>query len=103
MQCRRPWFDSWVGKIRWRREKATHSSILAWKTPWTCIVLGVKKSGTGLSVFHFFFFFVWVSLIAQLVKNLPAIQETWIQSLGLQDPLEESMATHSSILAYRIP
>ena len=39
------------------------------------------------------------SLAAQLVKNLPAIQETWVQSLGWKDPLEKEMATHSSILA----
>ena len=38
-------------------------------------------------------------LVAQLVKNLPAIRETWVQSLGWEDPLEEGMATHSSILA----
>jgi len=38
-----------------------------------------------------------------VVKNLPAIQEVWIQSLGCDDPLEEEMATHSSILAWRIP
>ena len=38
-----------------------------------------------------------------MVKNLPAIQEVWIQSLGCDDPLEEEMATHSSILAWRIP
>ena len=38
-----------------------------------------------------------------MVKNLPAIQEIWIQSLGCDDPLEEEMATHSSILAWRIP
>ena len=37
------------------------------------------------------------------VKNLPAMQETWVRSLGQEDPLEESMATHSSILAWRIP
>ena len=43
------------------------------------------------------------SLVAQLVKNLPAVQETWIQPLGWEDPLEEGMATHSSILAWRIP
>ena len=43
------------------------------------------------------------SLVAQTVKNLPAMWETWIQSLGLEDPLEEGMATHSSILAWRIP
>ena len=41
------------------------------------------------------------SLIAQLVKNLPAIQETRVQSLGLEDSLEEEMATHSSILAWK--
>ena len=40
----------------------------------------------------------WASLIAKLVKNLPAIQETWLQSLGWEDPLEKGMATHSSIL-----
>ena len=43
------------------------------------------------------------SLIAQSVKNLPAKQETWIRSLGREDPLEKEMATHSSILAWRIP
>ena len=48
-------------------------------------------------------FFIRASLIAQLVKNLPAMQKTWIRSLGLEDPLEEDMATHSSILAWRIP
>ena len=39
------------------------------------------------------------SLVAQLVKNLPAMQETWVQSLGQEDPLEKEMATHSSTLA----
>ena len=43
------------------------------------------------------------SLVAQAVKNLPAMQETWIPSLGWEDPLEEGMATYSSILAWRIP
>ena len=45
----------------------------------------------------------WVSLVAQLVKNLPAMQETWVQSLGWEDPLEKGTATHSSILAWTIP
>ena len=40
--------------------------------------------------------------MAQMVKNLPAMQETWVQSLGREDPLEKGMATHSSILAWRI-
>ena len=43
------------------------------------------------------------SLIAQLVKNPPAMQETLVQFLGQEDPLEEGMATHSSVLAWRIP
>ena len=43
------------------------------------------------------------SLVAQTVKNLPAVRETWVPSLGREDPLEEGMATHSSILAWRIP
>ena len=45
----------------------------------------------------------WASLVAQLVENLPAMQETWVQSLGWEDPLEKEMATCSSILAWRIP
>ena len=42
------------------------------------------------------------SLVAQMVKNLPEMQETWVQSLGWEDLLEKDMATHSSILAWRI-
>ena len=48
----------------------------------------------------------WVSysvLVAQTVKNQPAMWETWVRSLGWEDPLEEDMTTHSSILAWRIP
>ena len=45
----------------------------------------------------------WASLLLQSVKNLPAMQEIWIRSLGWEDPLEEGMATHSSILVWRIP
>ena len=45
----------------------------------------------------------WTSLGAQLVTNLPAIQETWVWSLGWEDPLEKGKAAHSSILAWRIP
>ena len=45
----------------------------------------------------------WASLVAQLVKNLPAVQETWVPSQGWEDPLEEGVATHFSVLAWRIP
>ena len=45
----------------------------------------------------------WASLVAQTVKNPPAMQENWVRSLGWEDPLEEGIATHSSVLAGRIP
>jgi len=45
----------------------------------------------------------WQSLMAQMVKNLPAMQETWVQSLGQEDPLEKEGATHSNIFAWRVP
>ena len=44
----------------------------------------------------------WASVLAQMVKNVPAMWETWVRSLSWEDPLEEGMATHSSILAWRI-
>ena len=47
--------------------------------------------------------YTWASLVAQLVKDPTAIQETWVRSLGWEDPLEKGNATHSSILAWRIP
>ena len=47
--------------------------------------------------------YIWSSLVAQMVKNLPAMQEIQVQSLGQEVPLEKGMATHSSILAWRIP
>ena len=45
----------------------------------------------------------WAFPVAQLIKNLPAMWETWVQSLGWEDPLEKGKATHSSILPWRIP
>ena len=50
-----------------------------------------------------FLSFPQASLVAQLVKNLPAMRETWVRSLGWEDPLEKRKATHSNILAWRIP
>ena len=68
LQCRRPCFDSWVGKI--------------------------PGEGKGYP-----FQYSWASLVAQLVKNPPAMREIWVQFLGWEDPLEKRKATHSSILA----
>ena len=44
-----------------------------------------------------------ISLVAQRVRHLPAVRETWVRSLGQEDPLQKEMATHSSILAWKIP
>ena len=62
---------------------------------------GLGKSSGGGIVYPFQY--SWASLVAQLVKNLSAMQETWVQSLGWEDPLEKGKATYSSILAWRIP
>ena len=64
-----------------------------------------KTPREKVSLFHLFIQFksindvLRVSLMAQLIKNLPSMQETWVRSLGWEDPLEKGMATHSSILA----
>ena len=73
MQCGKTWFWSLGWEDPLEKEMATHSRILG------------------------------ASLVAQMVKNLPAIQKTWVWPLGWEDPLEKGMATHSSILAWRNP
>ena len=77
------------GLLRWRR--------LQWKGNSRRIFL-TKEENFGM-----FFLGEKASLVAQLVTNLPAMQKTWVQSLGWEDPLEKRKATHSSILAWRIP
>ena len=74
--------------------KATHSSILAWRIPWTIQSVGSQRVRHNRVTFT-----IWASLVAQLLKNLPAMRETWVRSLGWEDPLEKWKATHSSILA----
>ena len=109
---------------------AIHSSTIAWKIPWTEELGRLQSMGlqrvrhnwaTSLthsvalssslpyllvlfivSSFSFLFFF-FTSLVAQMVKCLPTMWETRVQSLGREDPLEKEMATHSSILAWKIP
>ena len=51
---------------------------------------------------YFFLYMYWVSVVAQLVKKLPAMQETWVWSLSREDPLEEGIATRSSVLTWKI-
>ena len=59
--------------------------------------LGIQKP------FRILYSEIWTSLVAQIVKNLPAMKKTWVQPLGQEDPLEKGMATHSGILAWRTP
>ena len=63
--------------------------------PWSYTVHGVANNRTLLGDFYF----SWASLVVQLVKNPPAMWETWVQSLDWEDTLEKGKATHSSILA----
>ena len=65
-------------------------------------VLGYR-SNCLLSLSNTHLRFLWASLVAQLEKNPPAMQETRVLSLGWKDPLEKGMVTHSSVLAWRIP
>ena len=64
-------------------------------------ILGSGRStGEGIG---YPFQYSWASPVAQLVKNSPAMRETWVQSLGWEDPLEQGIAIHSNIIAWRIP
>ena len=56
----------------------------------------------SLYFFNLYYACLWSSLVAQRLKSLPAMQETWVQSLDREDPLEKEMATHSSTLAWKI-
>ena len=104
------WFPGlWVGKIHWRRlstpvflgfpcdsagkESACNAGNLD-------SIPGLGRSpGEGIG---YPLQYSWAFLVTQLVKNLPAMRETWIRSLGWEDPLEKGKATQSSILAWRI-
>ena len=91
------------------KEMATHSSVLAWESQGRGSLVGCRLWGrTELDTTeatsqqqqqqHVY----WSSLLAQIVKNMPVMQETWIWSLGQEDPLKKGMAAHSSILAWRV-
>jgi len=94
LQCRRSGFNPQVRKIPWKRDwLLTPVFLLGEFHGQACNPQSHKESDTTEQLTF------WGSLMAQLVKNLPAMQETWIQFLGWEDPLEKRKATHSSILA----
>ena len=84
------WVQSLGHEDPLEKEMATHSSTLTWRVPW-------RRSLVGYIGFKHCY--SRISLMAQTVKNLPAMQETWIQFLGWEDPLKKGVATHSCILA----
>ena len=109
--------ETWVWflgqKDALKKQKATHSSIFAWRIPWTEEFGRLQFTGsqrvrhdwtTNIYIYIFFSLFLSIykivrtSLIAQLVKNLSAMQETLFRFQGQEDPLEKGLATHSSIL-----
>ena len=100
----------WVGEITWRRDRLPttagfpDSSVGKESTCNAGDPGSIPGSGrsTGEGIDYPLQYF-WASLVAQLVKNPPAMQETWVQSLGWEDPLEKGKATHSSTLDWRIP
>ena len=83
-------FLDWEDSLE--QEMATHSSILAWRTLWSEEPGGPQSMGSQESN----------TPLAQRLKRLPVMWETWVRSLGGEDPLEKEMATHSIILAWRI-
>ena len=74
------------------REK--ESRLIVWERRWGGRVEGLRSPREGIG---YPLQYPWASLVAQLVKSLPAMWETWVQSLGWEDPLEKGKATHSSI------
>ena len=107
--CRRPWFDSWVGKIPWRRDRLPTPVFLGFPCgsahkESTCKA-GDPGSIPGLGRSHgegigYPLQYSWASLVVQLIKNLPAMWETWVQSMGWEDPVEKGKDTNSSMLAW---
>ena len=92
LQCGRPGFDPRVGKIPWRGERLSTSVFWPGEFHGLCSLWGCRELDTT-EHFHFHF---QASLVAQRLKHLPAMQETWVRSQGREYPLEKKMATHSS-------
>ena len=100
LKSRRPGFDPWVGKIPSRRKWQPTPLFLPGEFHEQGSLVGYSPWGSKeLDTMEW----LTLSLMAQIVKNLPAVLKTGIQSLGQEDNLEKGMETHSSILAWRIP
>ena len=87
--------SKWICCLFTHKEKCQSKPLFQLKVP-------LKQNLYGWIYIYTWPSGLWASLVAQIVKNLPGMQETWVQSLGWEDLLEEGMATHTSILAWRI-
>ena len=107
-------WETWIQSLGWKdpleEGMATHSSILAWRISWTeepggLQSMGLQRVSPDWATKHstLLEYIYWDSLVAQLIKNPPAMQETLVQFLNQEDSLDKRTATHSSILAWRIP
>ena len=106
------WNLFWVGEIPWKRDRLPTPVFLGFPggsdgeesacnagDPGSIPGLG-RSPGKGIG---YPLQYSWASFVAQLIKSLPAVQETWVRSLDWDDPLEKGRATHSSTLAWKIP
>ena len=111
---RKKWgFNPWVGKIPWRRKgepapaflprEAHGQRSLTDYSPQCCKELDTTEVVSHTHTHTHTLQYSWASLVVQTVKNPPAVWGIWVQSLGWEDLLEKEMATHSSILTWRIP
>ena len=98
------WVRSLVQEDLLVKGMATHSSILAWRIPWTEEPGGLQSMGRKESdtTEQLHYRELWASLVVQIVKNPPAMQETQVLYLDQENPLEKGMATHSRMLASKI-
>ena len=99
MQEARVWSLGWEDPLE--KEMVTHPSILAWRIPWTEKPGRLPSMGSQ-RVRHDWATSLSLSLVAQMLKGLLTVQDTWARSLGWEDPLEKEMANHSSTLAWEI-
>ena len=104
-QTRVVWVDS-SEALLWNHFSNLQPSLACYSSPKEAIPDNAKKGAWrkgNLLASEFLFISLWASLVVQTVQNPPAMRETWVWSLGWEDPLEKGMVTHSSILAWRIP
>ena len=110
-QPRCPSADEWIRKLWYIytmeyysaiKKNALESVLMRWMKLEPITEWSKSERKTPIQYINAYLWNLWASLVAQMVKRLPTMRETWVRSLGQEDPLEKEMATHSSTLAWRI-